>query len=213
MVETAERTPTQDLWHHYEEVYDYLNEELFEASLPKCVLNFATHGSSNGYFTPGRWVETRKGREQHEHEISLNPYLLDGTMQDWLPWLTRLMVQLWVYGQEGAGQSQGYYSKTFTDKMWAIGLPATDDGTPSGKRTGFTMRHWIEPTGRLHAVMKLTPPEYFPWRGDKRRPQKTKNKPLKYGCSNCGIQFTITRPITAICMTENCKTAFEPLGS
>lgn len=212
--EEPQPTPTQDLWHHYELVFNYLNGDLFDEELPTCVLNFATHGGSNGYFTAERWIKTRNNEMvQSAHEISLNPHLLETSIEECLSWLTRLMVQLWVYEQEGASTAQGYYNKTFTDKMWDIGLPATDTGTPSGKRYGFTMKHWVVPDGRFKAAMDHMPREYFPWKGDKRRPVKTKAKPLEYGCPKCGFTFKTVRRMRGICMTEDCNTYFEEIGA
>lgn len=227
MAQSIDTTPTADLWANYEQVYDYLNEELFDGKLPAVVLNFATHGRSNGYFTPTRWQKNLKSEPDHQgesgepqmhrktaHELSLNPVLLDASIEDCLAWLVRLMVQLWVHERDPAKSSpQGYYPKSFTTKMWELGIPATRDGTPAGAKTGFTMQHWIEEEGKFQNVIDAMPEHFFPWKGEQRQPVKPKNKPIKYGCPNCGTKIMTSKPISAICTTENCQEAFQLVAS
>lgn len=222
-------TPTQDLWANYEAVYDYLNQELFKGQLPQVILNFATHGKSNGYFTPARWSKKpvvprkpqrqrgrpkkAKAQPQTAHELSLNPVLLQAPVQDSLSWLVRLMVQLWVYERNPEQTQQGYFSKAFSAKMWELGVPATRDGTPEGPKTGFTMQHWIEKDGRFQRAIDGMPEEWFAWIGQRRLPVKPKAKPIKYGCPKCGMKIITGRPMSGICTTENCDTPFELIAS
>lgn len=212
-------TPTEDLWESYRLIFDYLNEALFDTQLPACVLNFATHGRSNGFFTPSRWQQVKsptfeksstKGRGQvTAHELSLNPVLLDGPLADALAWLVRLMVQLKLHEQgSGKNHPQGYYSKEFSCEMWSLGLPCSRDGTQEGKRTGYTMRHWREPLGKFEQAIKGIPEDYFPWIGERRPSETRHNKPIKYGCPNCGTKVITTRPMRGICTTENCHEPF-----
>ena len=128
--------PTKDLWESYGLIYDYLNKALFDSTLPYCVLNFATHGRSNGFFTPTRWQEQDRGRQAHE--LSLNPVLLSKPIEYTLSWLVRLMVQLQLFEQgDDYDHPQGYYTKAFSDAMWAIGLPCSSEGTPTRQA------HWL----------------------------------------------------------------------
>lgn len=213
-------TPTEDLWECYSMLFAYLNAKLFEDTLPECILNFATHGRSNGFFTSARWQqeEGARSREQEQstttaHELSLNPVLLAGPIENTLAWLVRLMVQLQLYERgHDYEYEQGYYPLEFYKAMWAIGLPCSGDGTPTGKRTGYTMKHWIAPEGKFADAIQLIPQDYFPWSGDKRQPAKG-NKPLQYSCPSCGARFKTPKPISAICTTENCQEPFELLGS
>jgi len=215
-------TPTEDLWEAYSLIYGFLNETLFKNTLPNCILNFATHGRSNAFFTPARWQQQR---ERHEaewregqgkkiaHELSLNPVLLDGPIEKVLAWIVRLMVQLHLYELgDYYDYQQGYYTAEFYDAMWAIGLPCSSDGTPTGKRTGYSMKHWIDPAGKFANAIKDIPQDYFPWSGDKRRPA-TGKKPLLYGCSVCGAKIKTPKPISGVCTTENCDQPFELLAS
>ncbi len=203
-------------------MYGFLNETLFDNALPDCILNFATHGRSNAFFTPARWQQknSEKGTERAEgkgrttaHELSLNPVLLDGPVELVLAWIVRLMVQLHLYelGDDYEYQ-QGYYTAAFYDAMWAIGLPCSSDGTPTGKRTGYSMKHWIASGGKFANAIKDIPQDYFPWSGDKRRPA-TGKKPLMYGCPSCGLKIKTGRPMSGICITENCNEPFVLLSS
>ena len=215
-------TPTEDLWEAYSLVYGFLNELLFDNALPNCILNFATHGRSNGFFTPDRWQQQRErngeeGRKRRSkktaHELSLNPVLLDGSVERVLAWLVRLMVQLHLYELgDDYDYQQGYYTADFYDAMWAIGLPCSSDGTPTGKRTGYSMKHWIDPSGRFANAIKAIPQDYFPWSGDKRRPAKG-NKLLQYSCAVCGLKIRTGKPMSGICTTENCDTPFTLIAS
>ena len=147
------------------------------------------------------------------HELSLNPVLLDGPVQHVLAWLVRLMVQLHLHERgDDYEYQQGYYTADFYGAMWAIGLPCSGDRTPTGKRTGYTMRHWIDPTGNFAKAIKDIPEDYFPWSGDKRRPAKG-NKMLQYGCSACGLRIKTGKPMSGICTTENCNTPFILISS
>lgn len=215
-------TPTENQWECYSLMYSYLNESLFESTLPDCILNFATHGRSNGYFTPARWQHRPDENSSDEkvgqgrktaHELSLNPVLLNGPVKNTLAWIVRLMVQLHLYEQgHNYEHQQGYYSIEFYEAMWGIGLPCSGDGRPEGKRTGYTMKHWIEPAGKFANAIKGIPEDYFPWSGEKRR-SPSANKPLQYGCPSCGARFKTSKPISGICTTENCQEPFQLIAS
>jgi len=203
-------TPTQDLWGHFQVTFDYLNETLFQNQLPHCMLNFATHRGSNGFFTEGRWIKMgQRDDVQTAHEISLNPFLLNEPKEDALSWLTRLMTHLW---QRECGkywpQQQGYYNREFTEQLESIGLPCSDDGTPEGKKTGFKMRHWIEPDGPYEKAIAAMPDEYFPWKGDQ-KPKAPPRTIYKYRCPTCGVRFSSAAMIAATCNTKACDTLFE----
>ena len=50
------------------------------------------------------------------------------------------------------------------------------------------MRHWVDQTGKFKRSVQDIPENYFPWRGDRRRPS-TANKPLQYACEKCGLRI------------------------
>ena len=207
-------TPTQDLWGHFQITFDYLNDSLFSGELPHCMLNFATHRGSKGFFTKGRWIKLTHDHDRREniqtaHEISLNPLLLNEPKKEALSWLVKQMVALW---QLECGkyypQQQGYYNREFTEKMEALGLPCSNDGTPEGKKTGFKMLHWIAPEGQYETAVAIMPDEYFPWKGD-RKPKSPPRTIYKYRCQTCGARFTTPQSVMATCNTKACDQVFE----
>ena len=176
--ESLPKTPTQDVADHFQVIFDYFNEVLFEEQLPRdCMLSFATHGRSRAFFTPARWA--KNGEAITAHELSLNPMLLNEDKRYALSWLVRLMVELWQseYGIDRTRRSQQkrYYNREYSDKMAEVGLPCSSDGTPEGKKTGYSMRHWIEKGSAFEDAVKAMPDDYFPWKGDiKPKPEKRK---------------------------------------
>lgn len=207
-------TPSEDLLLHYQLAFDYLNEVLFGGKLQPCVLNFATHGRSKGYFTAGRWEKSVSGLQQRKaHEISLNPTLLDESTETILAVLSRQMVTLW---QEELGAYKphkvGYYNREHTEKLEEIGIPASVDGTTDGAKTGYRMRHWIEPEGKFRKAMEEMPERYFfPWKGSQ-KPKAPTRKMVKYGCPTCGIKGLFPRDVHMTCNTLACNTVLERLG-
>lgn len=206
--------PSEDLLLHYQLAFDYLNEMLFDGKLKPCVLNFATHGRSQGYFTPGRWEKSISGlQERKAHEISLNPALLNESTETILAVLARQMVHLWqIECGEHKPHKFGYFNREHTQMLEAIGIPASVDGTPEGEKTGYRMRHWIEPTGKFQEAMESLPEQYFfPWRGSQ-KPNKPKRKMVKYGCPVCGMKGIFPRDVHMTCNTFGCNTVMERLG-
>lgn len=206
MTDSTDTTPTRDVADHIQILFDYFNASLFSSELPTdCMLTFATFGRSKAYFTPSRWKET--GREKTAHELSLNPTLFNDPKEIALAWLVRLQVQLFQ-SEHGIDRSlrsleKRYYNREFSDKMAAIGLPCSSDGTPEGEKTGYTMQHWIEEGGAYEQAVKAMPDEYFPWKGDL-KPKAERKKPYTYLCTACGARFTIPSYLVLKCMTKGC---------
>lgn len=204
-----QKKPTDDLFHHFQLAYDYLNLSLFSDRLPDCILSFATHGRSKGYFTAGRW--TTCDQQISAHEISLNPVLLDASTEEIMVWLARLMTHVWQqeYG-DFPPNNKGYYNREFTLKLSAIGIEASVDGTPDGKRTGFKMLHWLEASSKFHTVLKDMPERYFfPWKGEQpERSTKQRNKQI-YACSNCNLRVETPSYAHLTCNTQACDQVME----
>ena len=61
--------PTEKQYGAYQELYDYLNESLFDNQLPCCMLTFTeSRKKTAGYFSSNNW----RGKGETVHEISLN---------------------------------------------------------------------------------------------------------------------------------------------
>ena len=211
MSSLAPVTPTEDLWGNLQIVFNYLNDSLFDSQLPDCILNFATHRGSKGYFTPKRWVKTQQVEEvETSHEISLNPMLLNEPKDIALSWLCRQMVHLWQaeYGIRHCGH-QRYYNREFNDEMLRLGLPCSDDGTPQGKKTGFRQEHWIEEDGLFAKTIEAMPEDIFPWKGYQ-QPISKKPRVFKYACSTCQLILpALSREVHLTCNTRGCNQVME----
>ncbi|MEM7757939.1 MAG: SprT-like domain-containing protein [Cyanobacteria bacterium P01_A01_bin.40] len=209
MNDWSTKTPTQELWESYEAAFDFFNQMLFDGELPQCVLNFSCKGRANGAFTPARWEKQIQGaKAKTSHEISLNPALLQQSIDQIMSVLVRLMVHLWQYQQGTASDHQGYHNRYWSEKMAEIGLPATHDGTIEGRKSGYKMQHWIKPEGKFAQALKEMPQNYFPWQGEVSLKKHHPPARIKYICPVCNNVVMAGKNRKMLCIqTEECEAA------
>lgn len=126
------------------DLFDYYNETLFNGELKNCLVNMSRHKGAHGFFAPERWKENNEG--EIVHEISLNPDTMHRTPKEWQSTLVHEMVHLWQQ-QTGNTERRGYHGKKFANKMEKVGLIASHNGQPGGKRTGQNMTHYVQENG------------------------------------------------------------------
>ena len=199
--------PTDDQFGAYRAAYDYFNERLFDAKLPRCLLNFSRKSKrTRGFFAPNRW-ECGNGRT---HEISLNPDLLKREPRLVMSTLVHEMDHLWQE-EFGTPSRSGYHNRQWADKMEQIGLMPSDTGEIGGKRTGQRMTHYIIPGGPFEAAFDAMPPEYLlPWTsGGSGRTAKPKvgSDKVRYSCPTCGANVWGKPGLRVDC--GNCLVAFQ----
>jgi hypothetical protein len=67
-------TPAE--YRAFQEAYDFLNAELFGASLPHVLVTLQRHAKARGYFSPERF--TGRTEKAAAHELAMNPDTFTG---------------------------------------------------------------------------------------------------------------------------------------
>ena len=203
------KTPTDELWSSYQVLFNWFNKQLFKDLLTPCVLNFSTKATVYGFFAANRW---QKEQGITAHEISLNPDLLNHSIDEIASTLVRQMVHLWQYQFGMPPSKPGYHNQQWAEKMSEIGLMPSDTGKPGGRKTGFKMGHYIieeSPFAQALMAIKEMETDYFPWKGSADiQPAKTNSK-LKYTCPQCGANAWGTDGLVLVCQTNDCDSVME----
>jgi predicted SprT family Zn-dependent metalloprotease len=135
-----------EIYRELNEAYDFYNKELFEGSLPNCIITLARHEKYMGYFRPKTFVHVQNN-ELFKHEIMMNmTYLAVRKIEESLSTLVHEMVHLktFIDGTYGRGK---YHNKTWANLMKSFGLQPSTTGRAGGKETGQAVSHYIIPEG------------------------------------------------------------------
>lgn len=69
--------PTQETYSAFQMAYEYFNKELFDGSLPECLITLQRKDKRvGGYFWSRRFAETESG--ERTDEIAINPQNIKG---------------------------------------------------------------------------------------------------------------------------------------
>ncbi len=185
---TGKMAITEREYRAFQTAYDFLNTELFAASLPHVLVTLQRHAKAKGYFAPNRFA----GRIEHgtAHELAMNPDVFTGRSDKLiLSTLAHEMVHVWqqTYGKI---PRRAYHDKQWAEKMKAVGLYPSTTGEPGGKETGQSVTHYIIEGGSYdRAYAKLAATGFqLNWQSqpfDIERKKKTASK-TKYTCALCG---------------------------
>lgn len=141
--------PTALVYSELQQAYDTFNRELFDGTLPDCLLTLQRKDRTMGYFSPARWGN--KARDEL-HEIALNPaFFAVVPLVEIMATIVHEMVHLWQH-HHGKQSRKGYHDKQWGDKMESIGLMPSSTGRPGGKKTGDKMMDYPIEGGRFLAV-------------------------------------------------------------
>jgi hypothetical protein len=203
----AQSSPTLELWEFYQAAFDYFNVSLFDSKLPQCLLTLSAKGRSPGHFIPKRWS---KNSNSQSHEIAINPDLLRRRDTLIFETLVRQMVSLWQH-EHGTPSRNDYYNAEWAAKMESIGLIPSDTGKPDGKKTGFRVRHYLNPDSKIAQVLASIPTEYFPWRAEPKNYAYARQATrVKYTCPECGANVWGSSPELKIkCFTNSCNARMQ----
>jgi hypothetical protein len=197
--------PTADQFGAYGRAFDYFNRTLFGDRLPRCILNFSRHARAFGFFSPERWG----CGDEHTHEISLNPDVLNRPLLDSMGTLVHEMVHLWQR-EFGKPSRRGYHNAEWAGRMEEIGLMPSDTGQPGGKRTGQRVSHYVIDGGPFDAAFQAMPSECrLPWTSgqpDERGKPKRTDK-VKYECITCEVSVWGKAGLDIVC--GNCGGSFR----
>jgi hypothetical protein len=184
----------RDLWEGYQAAFAFFNRELFQGSLPPCILTFNAKGNSTGYFKPNTWKTSR----ENYHEICLNPSLLNRSDDLVFQTLVRCMVFLWQAHTSVIPLQLGYCSEEFTEKMNELGLPCE-------KPYGMNVKWSVQENGKYASIRPKAMLSFFPLQSLEILPPKSKR--VKFTCEKCGAKAMAMAGVRLVCMTEECNTA------
>jgi predicted SprT family Zn-dependent metalloprotease len=202
------KNPTTQTYTSLTTAYDFFNRELFEDSLPPCLITIQRHKGAFGYFSGERFARTTSPKEVTD-EIALNPsYFAYRNPIDVLSTLVHEMVHLWQH-HYGKPPRKGYHDKQWAVKMREIGLIPSATGELGGKETGQKMTHVIEVNGRfVNSALKLLEEHPTILYHDRSNDSDTASKKkaaskTKYTCPGCGLNAWAKPEVSLIC--GNCK--------
>jgi predicted SprT family Zn-dependent metalloprotease len=186
------QNPTATTYTSLTTAYDWFNRELFDGTLPPCLITMQRHKGSYGYFSGERFQNTIN-REEITDEIALNPtHFASRTPEQVLSTLVHEMVHLWQH-HYGKPPRKSYHDREWARKMRQIGLIPTDTGEEGGKETGQKMHHLIDEGGNFKracvSLLASHPAILYSDRAldkDKTRKKKLASK-TKYTCPSCGL--------------------------
>ena len=150
-----ELTPTEEQFKALTGAFKYFNVRLFNGKLPSCILNFSRKKNTHGFLAPSRWRRV-DSVDEYIHEISLTPYTFYREPRLVFSTLVHEMVHLWQW-EFGSPSRNGYHNREWAKKMEEVGLIPSNTGQEGGKKTGQSMTHYIDPSGKYHTLFDKIP--------------------------------------------------------
>lgn len=179
------RVPT-DQYAHLQAAFDFFNGRLFGGRLPATMITMQRKRGARGFFRKDGF--SQKDGNAVAHEIALNPDTLSRTDKGALSTLVHEMVHLeqQEFGKPGRG---AYHNREWAELMEAVGLIASDTGSPGGKKTGQRVSHYIVDGGSFDKACDefLATGFVLRWQGNPTPPQtkpRDQSK-VKFICPDC----------------------------
>ena len=139
-------TPTLESYSTLLEAYDYFNRELFNSTLPSCLITYQRQKSIMGYVSFRRWINDKK---QYVDELAINPeYFANYPTIEICQTLCHEMVHIWQAHHGNPGR-RGYHNKEWARKMKSIGLIPSTTNKPGGENTGEKVGDYILAGGKF----------------------------------------------------------------
>lgn len=140
-----------DFYGSLQSAFDFFNEQLFDNSLPPCLITLRSSSRVYGYHQADRFI-SKSG--QMLDEMGLHPgFFTLRSVEAVLSTLVHEMVHHWQH-HFGTATPATAHNQEWANKMESIGLMPSDNGLPGGKKTGRTMSHYILPEGQFLAACK-----------------------------------------------------------
>ncbi|MCG3668325.1 SprT-like domain-containing protein [Aliarcobacter butzleri] len=144
-----EKIPTLEFYKDLQEIYNIFNRELFDNTLPNCLITVQRKKQVMGYFSPDRWIND-KGKKNHE--LALNPaYFGSCNFIEIFQTVVHEMCHLWQF-EFGTPSRKTYHNQEWANKMESIGLIPSDTGRAGGKKTGQKMNDYPERGGKFEKL-------------------------------------------------------------
>ncbi|WP_394213489.1 SprT-like domain-containing protein [Enterovibrio calviensis] len=142
--------PTHQMYQGLNDAFDYFNAELFESSLPQCLITLQRKPNTHGYLSRNRFVNSTG---EVVSELALNPEMFPlYPVSEILQTLAHEMCHLWQ-NEHGKPSRGGYHNKEWAAKMQEIGLMPSSTGKVGGAVTGQFMGDYIVDGGRFESAL------------------------------------------------------------
>lgn len=208
--------PSKETYLSLEEAYFYLNQKLFQGTLPGCLITLQREKKSLGYFHYQVFEGKNNNVGTYTDEIALNPNHFTRDDKEVLSTLTHEMCHLWQF-HFGTSSRAGYHNREWAEKMESIGLMPSSTGLPGGKQTGQKMTHYVLPGGLFDQVASqlLATGATIHWASrttdisgaPKKKKKQTRSK---FTCPDCGLNVWAKPEAYVIC--GDCNIQLEEQG-
>ncbi|GGD02062.1 SprT-like domain-containing protein [Undibacterium terreum] len=161
-MKVTEIKPTDEFYGRLQHAFDYFNMQLFENSLPHCLITVQREKNTMGFFSAARWS---KDGNSEVHEIALNPaYFARRKVIEVFQTLVHEQCHVWQH-EYGNPSRTGYHNREWAEKMESIGLMPSSTGEPGGEKIGQKMSDYPIEAGRFkQACIRLIMSGYqFNW--------------------------------------------------
>lgn len=169
-------------------LYDLMNAEFFNATLPKCIITLQRKQNSYGYFHAEKF-ENKQNKEQIKDEIALNPDHFEREDEKTFATLAHEMCHLWQHHYGEKNSKRAYHNKEWSQKMEEIDLISSSTGEIGGKRTGQKVSHFILKDGKFDIfIQKIIKNYKLEWKSKKNIQNSVKKRDsskIKYSCPEC----------------------------
>lgn len=168
-----------------ENVFDILNEKLFENKLPKCIFTLQRKKNCLGYFHPEKFKH--KINNDIKDEIALNPDCFHEKDIQIFSTICHEMVHSLQFHFGNNKSKHGYHNKEWVKMMELVGLIPSNTGEPGGKKTGQKMSHYIDEKGKFKKIIdEIIENNKIKWVSQLDIKIKKSNKDkYKFVCPNC----------------------------
>jgi hypothetical protein len=191
---------------HYQQLaraYEHFNETLFAGILPPVegtpeaedsdvlvVFTSARKGiRSYGHVARDRW-NLRSGGLKTIHEVNMNPDHFHRHDTEICATLVHEQVHVWQIVHCDGQPASGYHNREWADKMIAIGLMPSHDGSTDGRQTGHSMHHYPIEAGVFIKACKQLADTGFKFQLESKahpgKDQAPKTSKVKVTCPQCG---------------------------
>lgn len=195
--------PTVETFEPLQQAFDWFNHELFDDSLPQCLILLHRKRQAAGYFW-GDQFSAVNGAGSID-EISLNPTLLDRPEIETLSTLVHEMVHQWQH-HYGNPSRRAYHNREWANKMEEVGLQPSDTGEPGGRRIGQRMTHYIIPGGPFERSYEtLQAKGFLKWSAMKQTPIERGKRKTKFTCPKCRANAWGKPELNIICGECSCE--------
>lgn len=194
--------PTVAFYSQLQRAFDHFNQDLFEGSLPPCLMTLRSSSRHYGYHHKERFVN-RQG--QMIDELGLHPgFFTLRPIEEVLSTLVHEMVHHWqdCFGKPTRSNP---HNKEWADKMRSVGLEPSATGLPGGESVGRAMSHYIIPNGAFLVSCRALLAQGFDlsWFDRYSPRQAVASDQRQQALYDAGVELDLTAPPVQTIVPEN----------